>query len=431
VSISITKFLKATQLTRHGRLVDAIRLIQRALLDWAPTLPRARSPQPAAKPPLMPNISPKTANPDAGVVDQPVRDIQPQPTPKPPAPADAAAAAPKPVCKEAVEALKAAPMEAPVMPSPRKRVRPASFTEHVFEFEDELYDYRLYVPATTDAFDATAASSMPLVVLLHGCKQDAADFAQGTAMNALAEQKKCLVLYPEQSSKANRMRCWNWFDTAHQARDTGEPGMIAALTRHVLQSHDADPARVYIAGLSAGGAMAAVVAGLYPDLFAAVGVHSGLPAGAATGVMSALSAMRRGARKSGVEGENDAVMPTIVFHGDADKTVHPENGEQIMDAALAALDASGLVLEKIQVDEGSPASSDADADGRAAVRTIYSAAEGTPYVEHWAVGSGPHAWSGGNPAGSFTDPHGPSASQAMLDFFLQHHKQGQGQPAAA
>jgi len=384
VSISITKFLKATQLTRHGRLVDAIRLIQRGL-GWAPTQPRAYLVQPAQ--------NPHQAH----------------------APSEEAAAA---------------PMEVALLPSPTRPARPArpaSFTEHVFEFEDKLYDYRLYVPAITDTFDATAPPSWPLVVLLHGCKQDAADFAQGTAMNALAEQRKCLVLYPEQSSKANSMRCWNWFETAHQTRDTGEPGMIAALTRHVLQSHDADPARVYIAGLSAGGAMAAVVAGLYPELFAAVGVHSGLPAGAATNVISAFSAMRRGARKNGVEGEKDAVMPTIVFHGSADKTVHPENGEQIMDAALAALDASGLVLEKIQVAESSPASN----DGRAAVRTIYSAAEGTPYVEHWAVGSGPHAWSGGNPAGSFTDPQGPSASQAMLDFFLQHHKPGQRQPAVA
>lgn len=415
MSMSIAKFLKATQLTRHGRLVDAIRLIQRAL-GWAPTLPRAHPPQPAQNPH------------------------------QPPAPTNEAAAAPKPVriealeALEALEAMEAATMEAPVMPSPTRPAQPASFTEHVFQFEDELYDYRLYVPATADAPDAantadacdpTTPSSLPLVVLLHGCKQDAADFAQGTAMNALAEQKKCLVLYPEQLSKANRLRCWNWFETAHQTRDSGEPGMIAALTRHILQSHDADPARVYIAGLSAGGAMAAVVAGLYPELFAAVGVHSGLPAGAASDVMSALIAMRRGARKSGVEGEKDAVMPTIVFHGNADKTVHPENGEQIMDAALAALDASGLVLEKVQVAEGSLADGGADAEGRAAVRTIYSAAEGTPYVEHWAVGSGPHAWSGGNPAGSFTDPQGPSASRAMLDFFLQHHKPGQPQPATA
>lgn len=318
--------------------------------------------------------------------------------------------APAPALKQAV------PVVAPVQPQRALPARPASFTEHVFNFGDYIYSYRLYLPS---AADSEAVPPLPLLVLLHGCQQDAADFALGTAMNTLAEQKKCIVLYPEQSSKANSMRCWNWFEPAHQDKGAGEPGMIAALTRQVIRRHNADTARVYIAGLSAGGAMAAVVAGLYPKLFAALGVHSGIPAGAAGDVISAFGAMRRGARRDALASEPGDAMPTIVFHGSADKTVHPDNGDQIADAALAGLGAAGMALEKIQQTEESAVST---GERRNALRTIYGTADGKPWVEHWSVESGPHAWSGGSEAGSFTDPLGPGASLAMLEFFLQHHR---------
>ncbi|MHB1250008.1 MAG: extracellular catalytic domain type 1 short-chain-length polyhydroxyalkanoate depolymerase [Polaromonas sp.] len=327
-------------------------------------------------------------------------------------PALAPDAAPAPALKQAT------PVEAPVQPHPALPARPASFTEHVFQFDDTAYAYRLYLPGTADS-GTLPPPTLPVVVLLHGCQQDAADFAQGTAMNELAEQKKCIVLYPEQLSKSNSMRCWNWFETAHQARQTGEPGMIAALTRQVIERHNADPARVYIAGLSAGGAMAVLVARLYPELFAALGVHSGVPTGAARDVLSALRAMRVGARRGAPADEKDGAIPTIVFHGSADKTVHPDNGDQIADAALAALGATGLALEKIQRTEESRDDPDSR---RSALRTVYSAADGTSWVEHWSVESGPHAWSGGSTAGSFTDPQGPGASLAMLEFFLQHRQ---------
>ena len=294
---------------------------------------------------------------------------------------------------------------------------PAGFTEQVFKFSGEKYMYRLYVPGREQA---ALPLPLPLLVLLHGCQQDAADFAQGTAMNVLAEQEKCLVLYPEQLSSANSMRCWNWFEPAHQVRGAGEPAMIAALTRHVLDQHQGDPARVYIAGLSAGGAMAAVVAGSYPELYTALGVHSGLPPGAASNVMSAFGAMRRGARRATTPDEKSPVMPTIVFHGNADKTVHPDNGGQVVDAAIAALGATGLALAKTPRIEDRMACG--KNNGRSAIRTVYSASDGKSHVEHWAIGAGPHAWSGGDAAGSFTDPQGPSASRAMLDFLLQHQK---------
>lgn len=304
-----------------------------------------------------------------------------------------------------------------------------NFTEASFTFDAKTYPYRLYVPTAPTPPDAghprevclQDALKRPLIVLLHGCKQDAHDFAQGTAMNALAEAQGCMVLYPEQLPKANQARCWNWFEPEHQQIDQGEPGMIAALTRQVLsRDHGrsrADPDRVYIAGLSAGGAMAAVVAGLYPDIFAALGVHSGLPAGAAQDMLSAFTAMRTGANK-GKKRATLAPLPTIVFHGSADITVHPDNGDHIADAALAAWEAFGVPLKK--------GASQLEAQTKAAQastqRLIYCSPDGPSFVEHWRIKDGPHAWSGGDAAGSFTAPEGPSASEAMLAFFLQHKK---------
>jgi poly(hydroxyalkanoate) depolymerase family esterase len=268
------------------------------------------------------------------------------------------------------------------------------------------HPYRVYVPSGAQ----TDGQALPLVVLLHGCTQTATDFALGTAMNQLAEETRCVVLYPEQLQRANSSRCWNWFEPHNQKRGSGEPGMIAALTRQVMATRNIDASRVYITGLSAGGAMAAVVAGLYPDIFAAVGVHSGLPCGAAHDIPSAFSAMRSGAPVKGTPGR---ALPTIVFHGTADKTVHPDNGENIANAAVKAVTASGITLAKTENQEDG-------AGARTARLTRYTAPDGTPWIEHWEVASGPHGWSGGDTAGSYTDPTGPSASAAMLEFFLQH-----------
>ena len=378
---------KATQLTQMGALMDATRLIQRALGGAA---------QPA-RPQTQPKPRPAHAANDAQIEDVEARIID-MPAPQRQKPQT------EPVTEPVVE-----PATQPVRPA-----RKASFTESVFLFEGAQYPYRLFVPAAPETSVETSAPPMPLIVLLHGCKQNAQDFARGTAMNGLAGQQQCMVLYPEQISSANAARCWNWFEPGHQKAGRGEPGMIAALTQKVLasnyQGQQADSQRVYIAGLSAGGAMAAVVTGLYPDMFAALGVHSGLAAGAAQDLMSAFSAMRKGAK-----GRTSPALPTIVFHGAADTTVHPDNGEHITDAALAALQASGLVL----VESKSKVSSASD---QLAERVVYSAADGTPYVESWLVDAGPHAWSGGNAAGSYTNPDGPDASAALLAFFLQHKK---------
>lgn len=357
--------LKATKLTGVGKLMDATRVIQHTLFG--------ATPQPKAEKPAQPVI----------ILPAAPEYLRPTP-PTSPAPSAPSATSAKPG-------------------------RKASFTKHSYTFDGDSYPYRLYIPAATaDEADML----MPLVVLLHGCQQDALDFAHGTAMNTLAGQHNAMVLYPEQISSGNAMMCWNWFDTSHQQAGQGEPGMIAALTQKTIAQHGADPERIYVAGLSAGGAMAAVVAGLYPKLFAAVGVHSGLAAGAAQDMMSAFSAMQ-----SGAKGHKTTALPTIVFHGTGDTTVNPDNSEFITDAALAALKASGqsLVKSKSKIETGT-----ALGNPEYAERTVYSDASGTPFVESWSIPEGTHAWSGGSAQGSYTDPDGPDASAAMLAFFLQH-----------
>jgi poly(hydroxyalkanoate) depolymerase family esterase len=444
--MSISELFKATQLTKGGRLMEATRMIQQALglgktaaagkpssqaTGAAPTAARSSTGgQAVTDVPFRETLRRPPANESTFKAPVQGRDLpQPPPAPAPELREKADPSAPV-KAPDRFEAPPVPEVDAPAaqpgaMPKPRK----ASFNALSFRSGNTSHLYRLYVPGSEGAgasANAGESTLLPLLVLLHGCKQDAADFARGTGMNELAETQKCLVLYPEQSAKANNMRCWNWFDAAHQSRDSGEPKVIAALIRQVIKTHGADPSRVYIAGLSAGGAMAAIMAGLYPDMFAAVGVHSGLPPGAAKDVVSAFAAMRSGAKKSAAAGasandENDHgfVMPTIVFHGSADKTVNPDNGDQITEAALAALDVAGIRVKRAEQSEDSPGTSNGRRD---TTRTIYSTADGKPYVEHWAIGSGPHAWSGGDAAGSFTDPHGPSASQAMVDFFLQHRR---------
>ncbi len=284
-------------------------------------------------------------------------------------------------------------------PTPAPGGASGSFTAGHYRNECGARDYKLFEPARD-------GRALPLVVMLHGCTQDPDDFARGTRMNALARERGFLVLYPAQSQRGNAQRCWNWFKHNHQARGKGEPAILAGLVRDVIARHDVDPRRVYVAGLSAGGAMAAILGDAYPDLFAAVGVHSGLPAGSATDVQSAFAAMSGGAQSVRRGPKTGPTPPTIVFHGDADTTVNVVNGERVLRAA-------GLFASP-DVRRG------ATAMGVAWSCRPFVDAQGVVRAEEWTVHGAGHAWSGGNLSGSYTDPRGPDASAEMLRFFLQH-----------
>ena len=257
-------------------------------------------------------------------------------------------------------------------------------------------EYKLYVPP------GYRGQALPLVVMLHGCTQDPDDFAAGTGMNDVALERDFFVLYPAQAPHANASRCWSWFKHNHQRRGRGEPALLAGMTRDVTKRYKIDAHRVYVAGLSAGGAMAAILGAEYLELFAAVGVHSGLPPGAATDIQSAFAAMKHGT----VTASTRRTPPTIVFHGDQDATVHPVNGEQVVAGCEGAAEPE---TERARSD-----------NGRAYTRRIYRDPRGRVVAEHWSVHGAGHAWSGGSARGSYTDAKGPDATDEMLRFFFAH-----------
>ena len=264
--------------------------------------------------------------------------------------------------------------------------------------------YKLYVPHRQHA------GRRPLLVMLHGGTQDADDFAAGTRMNVLAEEHGFLVAYPSQCKSANPSLCWNWFKPEDQVRGAGEPSIIAGITDEIVAEYDIDPQRVFVAGLSAGGAMAGVMGATYPEVYAAVGVHSGLPYRSATDVASAFSAMRgdpglqRRQRKTGPRSDHALRVRTIVFHGDADQIVHPSNAAKIIEAK------TGDTVERAKVRSSA---------SRAYTRAVTRDKTGTVVVEQWLIHGSGHAWSGGSADGTYTDPHGPDASRELLRFFLE------------
>lgn len=294
------------------------------------------------------------------------------------------------------------PQEAPTPHAPAAPTfdadTPGTFSTHTFSNAAGQRQYKLYVPSVYNG------QPLPLIVMLHGCTQNADDFAAGTRMNEMAERHGLIVAYPNQSKAANHSVCWNWFKPADQQRDHGEPSLIAGMTREVMERYRVDPARVYVAGLSAGGAMADVMLKTSPDLYAAAGVHSGLAYGSARDLPSALAAMKGGkARHARSHGAPQ--RPLIVFHGDADTTVHPANAAEI----VASFDA---VI--------TPSNGASGTNGRRAYTQQRRVAANGIEAEYWVIHGAGHAWAGGSQRGSYTDPSGPDAATEMVRFFLAH-----------
>ncbi|MBN2630509.1 MAG: PHB depolymerase family esterase [Rhodobacteraceae bacterium] len=375
---------KATELTKSGNLKEATALIQSLLRP---------APEAAARP---------MADADDVIEGTATRIDDPAAKPTQPVEANAPRAARMGLgatlrgLAERALARSAGSVAPPDVP------RGAQFLSLSHRSAHGIRDYRLYVPASH-----RADVPMPLVVMLHGCTQSPEDFATGTGLNALAEEYGCLVAWPQQPSSANVNKCWNWFQAEDQAEGRGEPALLAGIVTDILRSHCADPARVYVAGLSAGGASAAIMGAAYPRIFAAVGVHPGLPVGGATDIPSAFAAMRSGSTGT----VQKTAVPTIVFHGLDDTTVHPKNGEAVVTQALQATPGLRPVRR-----------SGVSGMGRKYRQTRHLDAFDRSVVEHWEIEGAGHAWSGGMPGGSFTDPKGPAASREMMRFFLQHRQ---------
>jgi poly(hydroxyalkanoate) depolymerase family esterase len=286
--------------------------------------------------------------------------------------------------------------------------------------------YLLYLPGRH-----AATKSWPLLVMLHGCKQDPVTFSSGTRMNQLADQQGFLVLYPEQRRLANAHRCWNWFDSsAHRAG--GEAALIAGMVREVTAAYGVDPGRVYIAGLSAGGAMTSIMASCYGNLFAACAVHSGLMYLAAESVSEATKAMKQGSRASPEDTARQALahkdfafVPAMVIHGSRDATVNPVNAEQMVEQFMAMSRLS---------DSGDVALTEFTNSEHGGDRYPYEVREyrrgDTLVVKKVMVDGLDHAWSGGNDEHPFNDPKGPDASRMIWEFFAGFQRSKQKAPAA-
>jgi poly(hydroxyalkanoate) depolymerase family esterase len=388
---------RATQATRALNLAEATSIIQDAIMT-------RKAPQEARPPRSVPQLSAPSNDKAADSPERPAAAAFRASGPRLPRPLGEVVRR----LREGRLTLRHAPLSgvaqprAPALPIPEG----AEFRTQTFTCAAGTRSYRLYVPATQ------GEGLRGLIVMLHGCTQTPEDFAAGTAMNAQAETHRLIVAYPAQTGADNAMSCWNWFRPGDQKRAAGEPAIIAGLTESIVTEFGIRRDSVFIAGLSAGGAMAAVMGATYPELYTAVGVHSGLAHGAADDVVSAFAAMRgetdfalRAAPRP--PAGSSAAARIIVFHGTADTTVHPANAERIVAAARCAAPTGTSRSER-----------GASGEGRSYLRTVTARPDGKPGIECWMIEGGGHAWSGGDPSGSYTDPDGPDASAEMVRFFL-------------
>ncbi|WDW09453.1 PHB depolymerase family esterase [Priestia aryabhattai] len=288
--------------------------------------------------------------------------------------------------------------------------------------------YKLYVPSSYQG-----GAALPLVVMLHGCTQDPDQFAAGTQMNALAETEKFFVLYPEQPSSANSNKCWNWFDTAHQSRGSGEPALIAGMVNQIKSSYSIDADQVFVGGLSAGAAMSVIMGATYPDIFAAISVGAGLEYKAATSVTGAYTAMSSGGPNPiqqgdlaySAMGEHKRVVPVILFHGTADYTVAPINAHQILSQWAQTNDRASDGLDNNNIDDTADQTLPGTVSGgRSYTQYIYKDTAGKTVMEKYMIEGMGHAWSGGSTSGSYTDSKGPNATKLSWNFFKNHPKNG-------
>jgi len=392
--LNANMMLEATRLTRAGRAAEAAALLQRMLRGETDPDMSFRH---AAGP------TPPTIDVKAGTIGEPARPFF----------GTTAAAQPDRFAglRMLFDRVRRRRSPAPV---PTADILPpgGKFIEATCSNAAGTRAYKLFIPSRYQG------EALPLVVMLHGCTQSPDDFAAGTRMNLIAEEQTCLVVYPAQPSDANPAKCWNWFRPGDQRRGQGEPSLIADITRKVMREYSVDQKRVYIAGLSAGGAAAAIMGATYPDLYAAVGVHSGLACGAANDLPSAVVAMRQGdladslgSRQVSSDLRNGPAVPIIVFHGDRDTTVHPRNGDHVIARSIGTMNARKTVHQG-QVP-----------GGHSYTRTMHADPSGRAIFEHWEIHGAAHAWSGGSPTGSYTDPRGPDATREMLRFFLEHRGQ--------
>ena len=415
---------EATQLTQAGRLAEATAAIQRALSSATAAVA------------VPPRGAPAKGPASSMILDGCVFEVA---TPAPVAAAAAATAqaatafAETPAQGFSFDALRA-------LLKPIQEAEPATgqsglsgqagqseFTSGSHTHAARTLRYKLYMPPGHEG------KQLPLVVMLHGCTQNPDDFAAGTRMNERARSQGFVVLYPEQAQDANPQRCWNWFKHKHQQRGSGEPATIASLTQAVIKQQGIDARRVFIAGLSAGAAMASIVADAYPEIFAAVGVHSGLPNGAARNMPEALALMSSGTAGPGLpakagrfnvtpaaQARPQRPVPTIVFHGDQDKTVHQRNGEQVIAALLGSAAAVHVGESQSAPANSSRVEQGQSSNGRRYTRTIHLGDQDKVLAEHWLVNGAGHAWAGGHASGSYTDAKGPDATAEMLRFFFEH-----------
>ena len=412
------KMVEATRLTRAGRLTEASALLQRMLRgEAAPDMTFGTASDiapPGQKPPTI-DATAASNETDRSSSSRLGTDGRPAGLPF----ASAATAAQPHLLRKLSASLRLG------RPGPmvglRSLERPTPvLTPDIVPEGGKFIEARYSNPAGSRAFKLYIpgryrGQPLPLVVMLHGCTQSPDDFAAGTRMNLVAEEHTCFVVYPEQPSQANAAKCWNWFRPSDQLRGQGEPSLIAGITRRVMRDYAVDPLRVYIGGLSAGAAAAAVMGAAYPDLYAAIGVHSGLACRAAKDLPSAFEVMRQGELPASSGFGDISVVPgrepaiaTIVFHGDRDNTVHPRNGDHVI------AQSKGDTNLQESVHRGQIPG------GHSYTRTIHTDTSGRAIFEHWEIHGAGHAWSGGSTAGSYTDPQGPDAAREMLRFFLEH-----------